>query len=183
MVPYSQILPLIRKDVLKKPDDPKVNGPFQPTTETFLLTPLRCVGAVLFVLDYNLFFGVVDKLCAILGGVDFRLCHKGLLLSLHYIYRNDFGECKVKKENRQPETGDSVVACGLCRHQLAEFLFESAFGHGLPEVLLHVFHVGAFAADASGGFGVGVVAFAAEFMYDVEPVECHGVSCGQAFFE
>ena len=53
----------------------------------------------------------------------------------------------------------------------------------MPEALLHVLHVGAFAADASGGFGVGVVAFAAEFMYDVEPVECLGVACGKAFFE
>ena len=51
----------------------------------------------------------------------------------------------------------------------------------MPEVLLHVFHVGAFAADASGGFGVGVIAFAAEFVYDVEPGEGLGVACGKAF--
>lgn len=53
----------------------------------------------------------------------------------------------------------------------------------MPEVLLHVFHVGAFAADASGGFGVGVIAFVAEFVYDVEPGEGLGVACGKAFFE
>ena len=84
--------------------------------------------------------------------------------------------------HRELTKGISSLA-GLCRHQQAEFFFESAFGHGLPEALLHVLHVGAFAADASGGFGVGVVAFAAEFMYDVEPVECLGVACGKALFE
>ena len=72
---------------------------------------------------------------------------------------------------------------GLCRHQQAEFFFESAFGHDLDEVVLHVFHVGAFAADASGCFGVGVIAFAAELVHDVEPVECLGVACGKALFE
>ena len=105
-------------------------------------------------------------------------------LSVHYIYRNDFSECKVKKEKiASQRLAIRWLLAGLCRHQQAEFLFEPAFGHGLPEVLLHVFHVGAFAADASGGFGVGVVAFAAEFMYDVEPVECLGVACGKALFE
>ncbi len=79
MVPYSQILPLTRKDVLKKPDDPKVTGPFQPTTETFLLTPLRCVRAVLVVLNNLLLADVMDEYRAILGDIDFRLCHKGLL--------------------------------------------------------------------------------------------------------
>ena len=64
----------------------------------FLLATLRCPGSVFGVLDYNLFFGVVDKLCAILGGVDFGLCHGGLLFSLHYIYRKETCECKVKKE-------------------------------------------------------------------------------------
>ena len=97
MVPYSQILPLIRKDVLKKPDDPKVTGPFQPTTETFLLTPLRCVRAVLVVLNNLLLADVMDEYRAILGGVDFGLCHGGLLLSLHYIYRKEPCECKVEK--------------------------------------------------------------------------------------
>lgn len=82
MVPYSQILPLIRKDVLKKPDDPKVTGPFQPTTETFLLTPLRCVCAVLVVLNNLLLADVMDEYRAILGGVDFGLCHVDLLYRL-----------------------------------------------------------------------------------------------------
>ena len=53
----------------------------------------------------------------------------------------------------------------------------------MPEVLLHALHVGAFTADASGGFGVGVVAFAAEFVYDVEPVECLGGAGGKAFLD
>lgn len=40
---------------------------------------------------------VMDEYRAILGGVDFGLCHKGLLFSLHYIYRKEPCECKVKK--------------------------------------------------------------------------------------
>ena len=53
----------------------------------------------------------------------------------------------------------------------------------MPEVLLYALHVGAFTADASGGFGVGVIAFAAEFVYDVEPVECLGGAGGKAFLD
>jgi len=54
-------------------------GLFQPTTETFLLAPLRCVRAILWGLDNLLLVGVMDEYCAILGGVDFGLCHGGLL--------------------------------------------------------------------------------------------------------
>lgn len=108
----------------------------------------------------------------------------GLALAvLHYKYRKEPCECKVKKKKNRQSPADDLVACWLCRHQQAEFFFESAFGHDLDEVVLHVFHVGAFAADAPGGFGVGVIAFAAEFVHDVEPVECLGVACGKALFE
>ena len=41
--------------------------------EILLLATLCCPGSVFGVLDYNLFFGVVDKLCAVLGDIDFRL--------------------------------------------------------------------------------------------------------------
>lgn len=73
--------------MLKKPDDPKVTGLFQPTTETFLLTPLRCVRAVLVVLNNLLLADVMDEYRAILGGVDFGLCHGGLLEKCLLLYR------------------------------------------------------------------------------------------------
>ena len=86
-------------------------------------------------------------------------------------------------KNRQPATDDSLVPCGLCRHQPAVFFFEPEFGHDLQEVVPHVFHVGAFAADASGGFGVGVVSFVTDLVHNVESAESLGVVGGKAFFD
>ena len=72
--------------IRKKPDVNEVTGLSFTNNgklrKFFLLATLRCPGSVFGVLDYNLFFGVVDKLCAVLGDIDFRLCHEGLLYRL-----------------------------------------------------------------------------------------------------
>ena len=52
-------------------------------TRVFLLLAAFCgVRAVLVVLNNFLLIRVVDKLCAVLGGVDFGLCHRDLLYRL-----------------------------------------------------------------------------------------------------
>ena len=54
--------------------------------ENFLLAALRAVALAVLV-DDGLVFRVTENDCVILRCVGLCACHKGLLLSLHYIYR------------------------------------------------------------------------------------------------
>ena len=86
--------------MLKSPDDPKVTGLCLTTevTKEILLIAAFCGVAFAVLVDDGLVFCIAENDCVVFSCVGLCACHKGLLLSLHYIYRKDFGECKVKKE-------------------------------------------------------------------------------------
>ena len=65
----------------------------------------------------------------------------------------------------------------LCGHEQAAIIFKPAVDQLHHDAVLDVFHVGAFAPDAPGSFGVGVFAQTAKLVHDVKSMEHLGVVC------
>ena len=78
---------------------------------------------------------------------------------------------------------DLVVSCWLRRHHLTVFFVEALVGQDLLESPSYIFHIGALAADAPGGLGIGVFAFVTDLVHDVESLERLGVAGGKAFLD
>ena len=65
----------------------------------------------------------------------------------------------------------------LCSHEQAAIEFEPAVDQLRLDAVLDVFHVGAFAPDTPGSFGVGVFAQTAKLVHDVKSMEHLGIVC------